>query len=124
MSSAFETIDRQTVLNIADQIIDEDESRMISALLCDTTLEIKVNDATSTHFISNIGSSQGDSISGPMFTCVLNEANKETLEEVEKEPIDVRDINKKYKEMIDSHLPQVMEYADDCDFLTEIIKRF
>ena len=81
-SSAFDTIDRQTVLNIADRIIDEDESRILRALLCGTTLEIKVKDATSTPFISNIGSPQGDSITGPMFTCVLNEAIKEILEEV------------------------------------------
>ena len=58
MSSAFDTIDRQTVLNIADRIIDEDESRILRALLCDTTLEIEVKDATSTPFISNIGSPQ------------------------------------------------------------------
>ena len=123
MSSAFDTIDRQTVLNIADRIIDEDESKILRALLCDTTLEIKMKDAISTPFISNIGSPQGDSISGPMFTCVLNEAIKEIQEEVEKEPIDVRDINKKYREMIDSHLPAEMEYADDCDFITEIKKK-
>ena len=37
--------------------------------------------------------------------------------------MEVRDINKKYREMIDSHLPANMEYADNCDFLTEIKKK-
>ena len=122
-TTAFDTIDRQTLLNIVDRIIDEDGFRILRALLCDTTLEIIVKDATSTPFISDIGSPQGDSISGPMFTCVLNEAINEILEEVEKEPIEIRDINKKYREMIDSHLPTEMEYADDCDFLTELKKK-
>ena len=82
-----------------------------------------MKDAISTPFTSNIGSLQGDSISGPMFTCVLNEAMKEIQEEVEKEPIDVRDINQKYRDMLDSNLPEETEYADDCDFITEIKKK-
>ena len=96
---------------------------MLRVLLSDTTLEIKVKDATSSLFTSNIGSPQGDCIIGPMFTLVLNEAIEEIKEEINKVPIDVRDINAKYVEMNKSNLPGEVEYADDCDFLTEIEKK-
>ena len=123
MSSAFDIIHRNTIIQIADKILNEDEMRMLRVLLSDITLEIKVKDATSSPFTSNIGSHQGGCISGPMCTLVLNEAIEEIEEEINKVPIDVRDINAKYVEMNKSNLPGEPEYADDCDFLTEIEKK-
>ena len=40
-------------------------------------------------------------------------------EAINNEPIDVRDINPQWIERENSNLPNYMEYADDCDFLTE-----
>ena len=71
MSSAFDTIYRDKLLEITEEIIDSDEMRILRVLLSDTTLEVDVKDANVTQFESNIGSPQGDSISGPLFTVYL-----------------------------------------------------
>ena len=95
MSSAFDTIQREKLLNIAAEIINEDEMRILRLLLSETTLEIKVNGAEASQFTSNIGSPQGDSISGPLFTVYFENALKELRKAVDEEPVDVRDINMK-----------------------------
>ena len=89
MSSAFDTIHRDKVINICQQILNEDEIRILRLLLSETTLEIQIKDATKSPFQSNIGSPQGDSISGPMFTLYLNESLEEIKNEIRKVPINV-----------------------------------
>ena len=42
MSSAFDTIHRQTLLNIASNVLQEDELRILRYLLSKTTLEIRI----------------------------------------------------------------------------------
>ena len=74
MSSAFDTIYRDELIKIAEEILDEDELRILSTLLAETTLEVRIENAQSDTFESNIGSPQGDSISGPLFKLYLNEA--------------------------------------------------
>ena len=74
MSSAFDTIYRDELIKIAEEILDEDELRILSTLLAETTLEVRIENAQSDTFETNIGSPQGDSISGPVFTLYLNEA--------------------------------------------------
>ena len=123
MSSAFDTIHRDQIISIAQKILQEDEMRMLHLLLADTTLEVKIEKATGKVFESNIGSPQGDCISGPMFTLVLNEAIAEIKTEINKMPIDARDINTKYREISKSNLPEDLQYADDCDFLSELEKK-
>ena len=73
MSSAFDTIYRDELIKTAEEILDEDELRILSTLLAETTLEVRIENAQSDTFESNIGSPQGDSISGPLFTLHLNE---------------------------------------------------
>ena len=123
MSSAFDTIHRDQIISIAQKILQEDEMRMLHLLLADTTLEVKIEKATGKVFESNIGSPQGDCINGPMFTLVLNEAIAEIKTEINKMPIDARDINTKYREISKSNLPEDLQYADDCDFLSELEKK-
>ena len=122
MSSAFDTIYRDAVIKIAEKILDEDELRILRILLADTTLEVKINNADSSPFSSNIGSPQGDSISGPLFTIYLDDKIQMIKEMIEKEPIDCRDINQQLLEKIKSEIPNDILYADDCDFVTEIEK--
>ena len=38
---------------------------------------------------------------------------------MQREPINVRDINPQWIERLNSNLPDEMEYADDCDFVRE-----
>ena len=123
MSSAFDTIHRDELFKIVEKILDEDELRILSTLLSETTLEVKVENAQATTFESNIGSPQGDSISGPLFTLYFNEALQQIKDELQNDPTDCRDINPRWIEKTKSNIPEEIIYADDCDFITEIEKK-
>ena len=60
--------------------------------------EVKVENAQTTPFESNIGSPQGDSIIGPLLTIYFNNALQQLREEMGKKPIDVGDINAQWTE--------------------------
>ena len=120
MSSAFDTIDRSKLMKIVETFLDEDEVRFIRRLLSNTTLEVRVEGATTTtSFESNIGSPQGGSISGPLFEIYFEHSLKEVRFQMNKY-IAEQKIEK------DNSLPDEMIYADDCDFLMEEekLKRF
>ena len=95
----------------------------VCTLLAETTLEVRIENAQSDTFESNIGSPQGDSISGPLFTLYLNEAPQQIKDEIQKEPIDYRDTSLRWVEMTESNIPEEIVYADYCDFITKIEKR-
>ena len=115
ISSAFDTIDRDELFRIVEEFLDEDDQRILSTLLAETTLENKVENAQATTFESNIGSPQGGSISGPLFTLYFNRALQQIKDEMQKEPIDCRDINPRWVEKMESSIPEEIVYADDCD---------
>ena len=68
MSSSFDTIYRDKMFKKVEEFLDEDDLPILNMLLAETTLEVKVEDVQAITFESNIGSPQGDSISGPLFT--------------------------------------------------------
>jgi len=73
MSSAFDTIRCDTLINIVKNFLDEDEVRMIQLLLSNTTLDIRINKAETEPFNSNMGSPQGDALSGVLFDIYFEE---------------------------------------------------
>ena len=103
MSAAFDTIDRATLLNILETIIEEDELRLVRFLLSNTYLNIRIGGTKEEKkFTSNIGTPQGDSLSPILFVVYLENALKEVrpiLPESEKT------------------LPNEIAYADDVDFI-------
>ena len=105
MSSAFDTIHRQRVLEIAERVLDEDGARILRILLSNTSIEIKVRGAKTKPVKTNMGSPQGDSYSGPLFTMYFEDALQEVRVAVELE----------LKRM---EMPEEMIYADDYDHLT------
>ena len=105
MSSAFDTINRNKLMEIAERILDEDSQRMLRVLLSETTIEVKIKGAETSPFTSNIGSPQGDSYSGPQFTIYFEEA--------------LRDVRREVGINTEEDLPVEMIYADDYDNLTE-----
>ena len=74
MSSSFDTIYRDKMFKKVEEFLDEDDLPILNMLIAETTLEVKVENAQATTFESNIGSPQGDSISGPLFTLYFNRA--------------------------------------------------
>ena len=69
MSSVFDTIKRDRL--ILTTFLDDDAIRMIRLLFTNTTLEIRLQEAKTETFESNIGSPQGDSLSGITFNIYL-----------------------------------------------------
>ena len=81
-----------------------------------------MENAQATILESNIGSPQGDSISGSLFTLYFNRSLQQIKDEMQKELIDCRDINPRCVEKMESNIPEEIVYADDCEFITEIEK--
>ena len=120
MSSAFDTINRKLLLEILEDIVDEDELRLIRFLLSDTEISIKIIGVTEEMpFLGNVGTPQGDSLSPVLFIVYLEAALREirNIENNEEGP------------------PTEIAYADDVDFISlikhkdikkvsEILKKF
>ncbi|GFO45117.1 very-long-chain enoyl-coa reductase [Plakobranchus ocellatus] len=103
MSAAFDTINRTKLLEILRDIIDEDELRIIRFLLSETTIDVKINGANDPMpFTTNIGTTQGDSLSPVLFTVYLEHAL-----------MDIRPVQNDKQEPV----PAEIIYADDIDFI-------
>ena len=84
MSKAFDTIQRDQIIDIVKDILNEDEIRILRVPLAETTLEVKVENAQTTTFEFNTGSPQEDSISGQLFTIYFNHALQQLREDIGK----------------------------------------
>ena len=71
MSRAFDTIDRQKLLNELREIIDEDSWRMVKSLLENTNLQARIGQTLSKPFNTDIGAPQGD-LSKPLIYSTSN----------------------------------------------------
>ena len=76
MSSAFDTIKRKSLIKCLENLLDEDELRMCHLLLSKTTIKIKFDDHELETVETNIGSPQGDGISGTFFNIELENSNE------------------------------------------------
>ena len=74
MSSAFYWINRQKLMNELNRFLDEDECRIIRTLLSDTTINIQFEDCKGEEIETNIGSPQGNSISGTFFNIAFEKS--------------------------------------------------
>ena len=111
MSSAFDTINRQTILNLlADAGCTEDEIRLVRFLLSNTKLRVRVNNTLSAEFISTEGAFQGDSLSGTLFTLTLAGALNHVRAMVAFRPNP-------------PIAPNESEYSDDVDYIDEDYQR-
>ena len=77
MSSAFDTIDRSRLMKDLETILDEDEVRMCRILLSETTMKLRFGDNVEETFDTNIGSLQGDAISGLFFNIAFERAMRD-----------------------------------------------
>ena len=114
MSSAFDTIDRRSLLNELTSFLNEDECRMIRLLLSNTSITIRFDNHEPETVSTNIGSPQGDSISGCLFNIELERALRSVREKVNTLKPSIE-----HSYAGNTCLPSEMEYADDTDFMTE-----
>ena len=104
MSSAFDTIKRKNLIDELKLILHEDELRMCRLLLSNTTIMIKFGSNEPETVETNVGSPQGDAISGQFFNIEFENALSPLREKM------------KHLYLENSSLPTEMEYADDSDF--------
>ena len=109
MSSAFDTLERNKLLEIVEGFMSEDNKRILRILLSNTTVEIKIKGAETTSFKSNIGAPQGDSYSGPQFTTYFESS--------------LKTVRQKTNTTMTEDYPEEMIYADDYDHLTEELEK-
>ena len=74
MSSAFDTINRQKLMNELNTFLDEDECRIIRTLLSDTSINIQFEDRKGEEMETYIGSPQGNAISGTFFNIAFEKS--------------------------------------------------
>ena len=111
MSSAFDTINRQTILNLLkDAGCTEDGIRLSRVLLSNTKLKVRVNSSLFLEFESTRGSFQGDCASGCFFTLTLAGSLNHVRVMIPSRPI---------LPIGDNGLPLEDEYADDVTFCDE-----
>ena len=110
MSRAFDTVKRTTIIDLLrDAGCSEDDVRLVSYLLSNTMLRVRVNNSLSEEFESLLGAFQGDSLSGKLFTLVLAGALHH-----------LRAVSNRPNPPVSSlGMPIEWEYADDCDFADE-----
>ena len=108
MSSAFDTIRRETILFLlADAGCDDDDIRLVRLLLSNIKIRIKVNSEVSVVFESSIGGPQGDSLSGKIFTLYLAAALYHLRAVTTRPTPPISELG----------MPQESEYSDDVDFM-------
>ena len=106
MSAAFDTIDRDILLQILKNIVEEDELRLIQFLLINTHTNTRINNADiNAPFTSNVGTPQGDGLNPVLFTIYLEHALKEVLTVI-GEPMSP----------LEERIPREIAYADDVNF--------
>ena len=101
MSAAFDTINRNQLLDILENIIEEGELRIVR-FLSNTKINMKVNGATEHHsFLANTGTPQGDGLSPVLFIIYLENA--------------LRDVRTTPEH---NEVPPEIAYADDVEFIS------
>ena len=102
MSAAFDTINRNKLLIILSDIVNDDELRIIRFLLGNTVINMKINRATwQCCFTANTGTPQGDGLSPVLFIVHLENALRDVRLQPEHE-----------------FLPPEVECTDDIDFVS------
>ena len=72
MSRAFDTVKRDVIIEVLkDAGASEDDVRIVQYLLSNTKLKVRVNSTFSEVFETLLGAFQGDSLSGKLFTLIL-----------------------------------------------------
>lgn len=108
MSKAFDTVNRNKLLEDLSKIIDQDELHIIKLIIDDVILRVKNGDVTGNEFETNIGIPQGDCLSPVLFTFYLaNSLNKHENQIQIANQIEEHSYSKEnipYEELIPNHI--------------------
>ncbi|XP_064646185.1 uncharacterized protein LOC135499369 [Lineus longissimus] len=130
MSEAFDTVKRETLYQDLREILQPDELHMMTILLKDVTLNVKVGREVGAEIKTNIGVPQGDCASPIAFTLYLAKALKpertdiplehnyaQTVKTAEElQPDHLKDHT--YATPTDTYMEIDEQYADDINWIT------
>ena len=103
LSKAFDCLDREKLMRILEDIVlTEDELRMITFLLAETKLQVKLGQDKGEIFDTTIGTPQGDALSPVLFLVYLEHI--------------MRSHETKHNLMLQREI--IFAYADDVNFAT------
>ena len=108
MSKAFDTVRRNDLFAILEDILEADELHMMTILVEDVTLRVKIGKTIGEAIKTNIGIPQGDCLSPILFILYLTEALKPTRTVAKPPHLDSTKML-----MIDQ------QYADDVSWVTD-----
>ncbi len=98
MNKAFDTVDRRSLFKDLTELLKEDELHMISILLKDVTLQVKIENNMGRVFTITVGVPQRDHFSPVLFIVYLAKALRREI----TDHIYARQIS--YDEMIELHI--------------------
>ena len=76
MSKAFDTVKGNNLMELLETILDPDETHMMTILLKDVKLSVRIRKTFGEKITTNIGAPQGDCLSSILFTLYLADALK------------------------------------------------
>ena len=109
MSKAFDTVRRKMLLNDLKQILDADEYHMLSILILDVRLKVRVGDCEGEEIITEVGIAQGDCSSAILFILYL----AITLEREEPVVTPIEHHDHSYYKPVKNYITIDPKYADD-----------
>ena len=136
MSKAFDTVERENLLQLLSTILENDELHILKVLLTNIQLTVKYKKSLGTMFTTNTGVPQGDCLSPILFTLYLAKA----LSYEETQPttqdhdyaLKTRHISKPYENMLPEALKDHtysnfsngvcinQQYADDISWISTV----
>ena len=120
MTSTFGIIKRTKLIEILESFLREDEIRIIRIHLSNTTLDIKPSSSISNPFDTNVGSPQGDNLSGCLFIIYLEKALRTLRDWVANNHVTDEH---SYAVRSKSTLPDECIYADDTDLINDCAEK-
>ena len=85
MSKAFDTVNRELLFQILEEILNPDELHIMSILTNVPKIKVKINKTTGKAFDTYIGILQGDCLSAILFILYLSECLREEKENINLE---------------------------------------
>ena len=96
MSAVFDTIDRDILLQIVRNVVEEDELRLIQFLLSNTHINTRINNADiNAPFTSNVCAPQGDGLSPMLFTIISRTCSERSTHSYRRAQVTFRRENTK-----------------------------